>query len=300
MSVSVCTVYLQYMKDYLDVFLHSVRRNLKEVKEVIVVEVDTEAETEGLISEGEEDGLFVRRYSYPVGGGLEPIARNWSLMVCGHALGLHKGIELATGDYVMLSDPDIFFFSPVDEIYKDLIRKFDLNIVGISHFWPQEQCYLDFPCVTNCMFRRDRMPGPDWRSDQMCLRSYMRWEEQPISLGPLPGKYLIPGPIPEAYDRFPNPAGMYDCGCNLWLWNDDMQGRWLSFQFPEGASFTKSCYGFDKIEYPMNYSLNRFKANFTPNRNLGSGDLLFHRTRGTKTPGPDFKALYESVIQERI
>ncbi len=55
---------------------------------------------------------------------------------------------------------------------------------------------------------------------------------------PCPGKFLVQGAIPEFAERFPHhnkgpkeqPIGFWwDIGCNLYLWNEERNGRWIGF-----------------------------------------------------------------------
>ena len=293
--ISVCSVILDGMQEYTQVFVHSLLRNCSEISEVIFVKVDG---PEGLLSETIHHGVPCRIIGYPLAASFEnQYVKEWILQICGHALGLHHAIDQATAPYVWLTDPDVFFFNPVDRIYLDLMQKFDLNIIGISHFNALDQSYLDFPCVTNCLIKKESLPNPDWLSGSLYFRTIMKVEQftNKEKIVPLDGKYLVPGPIEELAAGFPNPRGFFDVGCNLWLWNQNK--RWLSFNLNHTKEFSYEDYGFEEIVYPMNYTTASYRTNFGLKDDLGQVELLYHRTRGAREGGQQFKELYEKIYR---
>jgi len=154
----------------------------------------------------------------------------------GHAIGLHSCLERATQEYVMFCD-DVFFYQNATKIYVDLFEKHNLNIIGsICHLWEQ-MAYQRFPCVTNCMVKRDTLPKEDWwLNKHVGQRSSLLAIPQPMF--PRPGKWLIQGMIPEIQATFPQPNGYYDVGCNLYYWNYERNGRWISFPQQDGLTFS--------------------------------------------------------------
>lgn len=294
--ISVCSVILDGMQEYTQVFLHSLLRNCSDVSEVILVKVDGEE-----CSETTYRGVPCRIIGYPLAQSFEnQYVKDWILQICGHALGLHHAINQAKNPYVWLTDPDVFFFNPVDRIYLDLMKRFDLNIVGVSHFNAKDQSYLDFPCVTNCLIKKESLPAPDWLSGLLYFRTIMKVGQftNKEKIIPLDGKYLVPGPLEGLASGFPNPKGFFDVGCNLWLWNEDK--RWLSFNLNPNKEFSYEDYGFQEIVYPMNYTTANYKTNFGLEEDLGNVELLYHRTRGGRESGRQFKELYERVIDQPI
>lgn len=287
--VSVCTVILSRMEEYVSVLSHSLGRNAKHVKEVIFVKVDALAPGS---RSWQSNGIEYRMIDYPVTEETDWNTRGFMLMVAGHALGLHHGIDQAREEYVWLTDPDVFFFTAADELYLDLMWYYNLGIVGISHFTPQQQSYLDFPCVTNCMVRKADLPGV-WLD--FALQSGMRLDERPRRLMPMPGKYLIPGPI--CPKEFPNPQGTFDVGCHLWQWAKEKDWRWLSFYRNSGdLPNTNDEYGFKDLVYPMNYNTGDYRTNFGLKDDLGHQDILYHRTMAVGQSGESYKRLYDSLF----
>lgn len=287
--ISVCTVILSRMDEYVAVISNSLARHSKHVKEVIFVKVDALAPGS---RSWQADGIDYRIIDHPLTTATDWNTRGFLLMVAGHALGLHHAIDQAREEYVWLTDPDVFFFTAVDALYLDLIRRYDLGIIGISHFTPQQQSYLDFPCVTNCMVRKSDLPG-QWLD--FALQSGMRLNENCRKLQPMPGKYLIPGPVcPE---QFPNPQGAFDVGCNLWLWAKEKNWRWLSFYRDDGLMpNTNDGYGFKDIVYPRNYRTDDYRTNFGLKDDLGNQDVLYHRTMAVGQSGESYKRLYDSLF----
>lgn len=293
--ISVCTVILGRMEEYVQVLSHSLAKWSQHVKEVIFIKIDSLHV--GPKRQWRDNGIDFKILDRPLDHS------QWShdsmLMVAGHALGLHHGIDEAQEKYVWLTDPDVFFFTSVDDLYLRLMREHNLGIIGISHFAPQQQSYLDFPCVTNCMIRRDALPPNDWQSEALSLQSGMRLVENCRRLASMPGKYLIPGPIePEA---FPNPNGMFDVGCNLWLWAKQNNWRWLSFYLDAGQfPHNNTEYGFKELVYPMNYDVGHYRCNFGLQVKLEHEDLLYHRTMAVGQSGADYLNLYQSLIPNNV
>ena len=284
------------MDDYIRVFVDSIRKRTKHVTEVIIVKID--AKNEGPIKTWTQDHIQFKIIGYNLLQHIQGYSSSaWAFMVCGHTFGLHHALEYSTGEYVWFSDPDIFFLSNVDQIYMDLMTKHSLDIVGVSHFNAVGQCYEYFPCVINCMIKRVHLPDSEWLQEQLWIRSGMQLKENPQPLIATPGKYLISFPIPEYQDQFPNPEGMFDTGCNLWLWNLQRNGRWLAFYLDQWHGCFKHNRGLVKLMYPLNYNTARYKTNFGLKDNFGKQDLLYHRTRGTLESGASFKQLYDSLFK---
>ena len=139
-----------------------------------------------------------------------------------HALGLHECIDRVKTDYLLLTDPDIVYqLDNFDKFYLDLYEKHNLNIIGIGHTAPRAQAFQYFPTVTSCLIKKDTLPDVSFLKGQIKRRGYISTTQ---NLGhdnfeELDGKYLMQSPIPDLVDKFPNPQGLFDAGCNLWLWN---------------------------------------------------------------------------------
>lgn len=286
------------MNDYIHVFTDSICRRTTNVSEVIMVKVDSSHE--GIINERQLGNIKFRTIGYNLLDHLEGYkSPGWAYMVCGHAFGMHHAIENSTGEYIWFSDPDIFFLNKVDQIYLDLVSKHNLDVIGVSHFNAKEQSYGYFPCIINCMIKRSILPDSEWLKEQLWIRSGMQLIENPQPLIHTPGKYLVAFPIPEFQDQYPNTAGMFDTGCNLWIWNQQRKGRWLSFYLDEWHNCFRYNRGFNKMIYPMNYKIGRYKTNFGLEENVPSADLLYHRTRSSLESGREFKKLYGELFNNQ-
>ena len=294
--ISICTVTYGNMDDYIRVFIDSIRRRTTHVTEVIIVKVD--APEDGLINAWTQNQTVFKNIGYNLLHHLQGYpSPAWAYMVCGHSFGLHHALECSTGKYIWFSDPDVFFLNRVDQIYLDLMAKHSLDIIGVSHFNTKEQSYGHFPCVINCLVKRNTLPEAGWLEGQLWIRSGMQVIENPQPLIETPGKYLVPFPVPEHQHEFPNPAGMFDTGCNLWLWNLQRGGRWLGFYLDQWHNCFKYNRGFGKLLYPLNYNTARYKTNFGLEEHFGKQDLLFHRTRGTLENGVSFRKLYDTLFK---
>ena len=224
--ISLCTVTLDGLEVFVDILLESIANRTTNISEILIAKVD-----ENDINWHEEtklrNDIVVKKFAAPV-----------EVITYGHALGLHACIERASQEYVMLCEPDLFFYSDVSGFYLDLFRKHDLNIIGINHHNATGECNTFFPYPMNLMVKRNTLPNEDW------MRGHLKYgrglhkltveqsEIEKSALRDAAGKYLVQGPIPEFQDLFPNksPDCWFDIGCNLFLWNEERKGKWISFQ----------------------------------------------------------------------
>lgn len=291
--ISICAVFTtQMMQELLPVFVHTITTKTTHVNEVIIVKADEVKEsTDYWFSKH----ILFRLFRLPLFGRQQAVP--WEHAVCAHAWGLHRAIERSRNDYLWFTDGDVFFLSEVDEFYLSLVEQHGLNIVGVSHFNPTDQCYSYFPCVINCLLRKQDLPAKDWLGGDFYAQSTMRaWGENPGKVVSAGSDFLIPCPLPDYWRQFPNPKGIFDAGCNLWLWNEERKGRWLSFYLHERLDAFKGNMGCKDLVYPLNYNARHYRNNFGFTGDLGDHDLLYHRTRGAKENGSSYRALYESLF----
>jgi hypothetical protein len=296
--ISVCTVLFGDMSDYVAVFADSISRHAKHVTEVVLVKVDVA--DEGEVDAWERSGIRFRVLGYPLTRELCVHSPAWTYAICGHALGMHYAIDHSRGDYVWLSDPDVFLLNSVDEFYLSLMQTYGLTIVGASHFNPADQSYATFPCMINCLVKRSALPGPQWLAGELYVQSGMRRRDNCQMLRPVDGKYLIPGPPAAWHASFPNPQGIFDAGCNLYLWTLQQRGRWIGFHLDGWKDSFKDNFGMAELVYPLNYNAGRYTSNFKLSADLGRQDLLYHRTRGARESSGSFRRLYESLIGHAV
>jgi hypothetical protein len=293
--ITVCSVLCgEKMDAYVDVFCDTLVRQTKLVDEVIFVKVDA---ADGIIKEWTKEHIRFKLVGHLFNKGFnENVDVRWFQMVAGHAYGIHHALEHATNDLVWMLDPDQFFFTAVDVIFHNLMMKYEIDIIGVSHFNPVDQSYLDFPCIINCMCRKSFLPPPSWLSGELFIWSDM-WDRPNCHIvQPAEGKWLVAGPMPNHYHKFPNPKGIFDAGCNLWLWNDERKGRWMGFYLDVWLDSFKNNFGCAEIVYPLNYNSQNYKTNFGLQEKLGNMDLIYHRTRGGKEQADSFTKLYWSLF----
>ncbi len=225
--ITLCTVIIRGEYEFCSVMIESVMRRCPLVREIIVADLFNEYDSYDW--EKICNGVKLIRYTLD--------SESSMFIGTGHAIGLHSCLERATQEYVMFCDPDVFFYQNAGKLYTDLFNKYDLNIVGAScHLWDQ-MSYLRFPCVTNCMVKRDTLPKEDWwLNDHVGQRSSVLAVVQPVY--PRPGKWLIQGMVPEVQAIFPQPNGYYDVGCNLYYWNHERNGKWISFPQSHGTAYS--------------------------------------------------------------
>jgi len=182
-----------------------------------------------------------------------------------HALGLHYALQQAANDHVLVTDPDLFFCAATDEIYLRLMEKHNLFAVGVSTHKPPLLVQTFFPCPYCMLLRKSRLPGPEFLAGSQPIRLPGKEGEEVTYFDMPDGKYLVPGPLKEHWLKFPNPKGTYDTTCNLWLWCQQNDWRWLSFQTVDWH----------------NYYSNLYRTNFGLRDKLPRERLLYHLVGGT-------------------
>lgn len=166
-----------------------------------------------------------------------------------HASLLHNAIDVATGDYILLADSDVNFLNDISGFYLELMDKYNLSIVGCAHYRWEDQCYKSFPCVINCLIRKEDLPSKEFLKGDLRMRNYLRYgfgQRCVDTEGTLcDGKWLAQTPILKYSDLYPHPIGFFDVGHNLWLWNHLKEGKWISFLPHENNTHFYSSGNFD-------------------------------------------------------
>jgi hypothetical protein len=186
-----------------------------------------------------------------------------------HAIGMHACIDRATQPYIFLCDPDIFFYTHVDEIYFNLMQEYKLDIVGASHHASTEIAQGFFPWHGNLLVLKNKLPTEDW------LKGIL----------PIDGKYLLTD-IQERNEIFPGWVASYqgknfDTGSHLWLWGHDQKWKWLAFQ-------TLDCHVYKTIHYKSNFKL---RVNFEKQK------LLYHAVSGSIKPNEIFNKFEQKYLE---
>lgn len=270
--ISICTVEITTCKDHLAIMLESVGRLSTSIKEIIIAVSDAQEPFEEIT---DLNGIKVVRFG-------NPVPDLWY----GHGLGLNAALERTTQEYVMLSDPDVFWYCDVGTYWHELMKEYDLNYIGVSHHNGPNQAGTFFPYVISTMARRETLPDKDWMKGKLKFRGPILTRGELIPGDDYPfadGKFLIPNPLPELCDLYPNKNhdAIFDVGCNMWLWNEERKGRWLSFQ-------TRDC---------NLYTADYCRGNFKPNPKLARKKLLFHCCNSCKGE-PEQMLKYKTAYEE--
>jgi hypothetical protein len=250
--ISLCTVTLDCLEKYFEkIFLDSILRKTKLISEVLLAKVDAE---KSFYKEWQVGSIKFIKFGCP----------NYQIHGIQHAIGLHECIDRAKNDYIFLSDPDLFFYNAADEIYFDLMKEHNLNIIGCSHHHSVEHSATFFPNQISLLVRKNDLPTPKFLENKLKIRGYKSEENQVNLKTNFPGKYLIPGAIPEYVDLFPNKNGLFETGCNLWIFNKERNWKWLAFQ-------TLDCNTYSTLYHKCNLKIPR------PQKQK----LLYHCNHGT-------------------
>jgi hypothetical protein len=265
---------------YLESMLDSVFRHFKHVSKIHIarpvapVDIEYPVEDKEVLHEF-KNGIEILKFQFKVRS-----------KEYGHSLGLHACIDRATTDYIMMSDPDLFYMSAVDEFYLNAMHKFNLNYVGCSHHSATANAYLYFPYLMSTLVKKADLPDSNWMKGHLKYRDgiiFMEWLHEDDKHDHADGKYLIPGPIPELCKKLPNikPNSLFDTSNNFCLYAMEKNWRWLSFQ-------TVDCHYYNTKFY-------RTSSNFKLKERFPKQDLLWHAVRsGHKIMQEKYKEFLES------
>lgn len=258
--VSICTVLYAGCNVFLESMIESVLMHCKNVSEIIIAEIDSKTYYNNTRT---TKGIKIHQFGHP----LEIWKKN--CLAHGHALGMHACLERVNSEYVMFCDPDVFFYCPVETLYLDLINKYNLDYMGISHHAATTQAFTWFPCITNSMVKKNALPDTNFLKGQIKLRNALHVHDldstENQNAEAMDEYWLLQGPIPDLYNKFPNKDGLFDVGCNLWLWSLEKNWKWLAFQ-------TIDC-----RLYKTNYNRGNIKIDKIKNQKL-----LYHLISGSR------------------
>lgn len=306
--ITLCTVCLSPMEPYLEVLLDSVCKRLNCISEVCITHVfkdEPKPIVEYTLTRHDGQSIYVKEITLPKNQ-MHHEGRHY-----GHAEGLHSCLDHATQDYVLFTDPDMFFYKDADEFYLENYNKYNLNIIGVCHHWAHNLAVGWFPLVFNCLVKRDTLPNKEWMKDYLKYGRgiYQYWlgysaiddegkivydvdgtlvsEENFVSC---PGKFLIQGCIPEFHEKFPNhnkaaklqPIGFWwDIGCNLHLWNEERKGKWISFPTLDTHTYTAGIY----------------RSNFKLKDKFKNQKLVYHLNNGYRVQIEDVNS-YKLLVEK--
>lgn len=229
------------MDDMVDIFLEILKNKSSKINEIIVVH-NKEKGNPREVQLGNIKVKHVRTYENKFS--VDP------------SIALHAGLEYTSNPYIIFSDPDLVVCKKnFDIMYLEMMEKYKLNIIGCSHYWYNWQSYQKFPCVINCMIKKEKLPNENWLKNEIKFRPIKLCDNKDNDDYPLlDGKWLAAGPIPSRYKEFPATKLLYDIGCNLFLWDKDNGSRALTFLAGKDERI------YNTKDYHVNF--NNFNENF--------------------------------------
>jgi len=266
--ISLCVVTLDRLEEYLNIFIESVVTKTKQVQEVVIINADQDS---SLSKDWTTNDIH-----FMLRGGTHDVfdCKSHTSLCAQHAYGLHMAEALTTQDYIWYSDPDIFFYDYVDEIYLDLMKKYEVNYIGVSRPQALSNAQLFFPGIMNIMAHRKDLPPAGYPKDLNSWTTVKPRREV--------DKYYI---WPDTPDRneFPNPSGHLETGCNFFLWVKQNNMKWLAFQT------------LDTHVYNMMYC----RSNFKLTEKMPKKKLLYHASlaAGPHNHIVPFKEAFRNFLQ---
>lgn len=239
-------------------FVKSILNKLNLVSEILLCKVNFKNDYQTEYSLGDKKVYkfgYKNNYFYQVPSNIHPETKKGvsdiKTLYLGHPLGLKYCIDRAKNNLVMLCDPDIFFYSAVDQLYYDLMKKYDLSYVGACPHLSYLYSTKYFPNVLCMLMDKRKLPTEDFlrgkiiSQDTICgnvgeakiLRHHYPREPEYLD-----GEYLIGGKISSLAKEFPNPDGLFDTGVYLSLWAKQNNQNWLGFQPKDIHLYTSQIY----------------------------------------------------------
>jgi len=282
--ISLCTVTLDRINKYAEILLDSIKRRTTLINEVLIAQpIDPRKKNIGDDKDlhWSERGIDFHKLYYHCKEEMS------------HSIGLHHAIDNSSkeNEYVLFSDPDIFFYPKADEIYLELMNKYDLDLLGVSHHNSTNQAQTFFPYIFNLFAKKSSLPPATWKEDLIKPRDvfiynlnnpHIPFYDHELT----PGKYLVQGPMPGYYHLFPNhdeDNAIYDVSCNLWLWAHEQNLKWISFQ-------TTDC---------NIYTTKYFRGSIKIKDRLGNRKLIFHAVGSTNERERDWKRFIDAYEESK-
>lgn len=241
MITAVTVSYLPYPEPIICDFLRSLKVTSKLINEVIVIYGDGRN-----FEKVEEFGqLTIRHISPP------PKHINWHRFSMPyykeHGFALKYGIEKASNEFILLTDPDvIFYMKNFDALYVELFKDYNLNFIGVSHYL-KTPFHWDFPTVINCLTHKSKLPTDDWMKGNIKYRYGSQfslhnagWRVRQLgdNWPEVNGEYLAAGFISSRMHEYLNHNCFFNTGCNLFLWDKDNGSRSMTFRcLPHGMEY---------------------------------------------------------------
>jgi len=218
--ISLCTVLINSATPFLDIYKDCVIAKTKLVREVCFCKVD---EPPNFYKEETINGIKFKTFGYDLFAHDSSAAMSPGNQ---HAIGMHECIDKASQPYIFLCDPDIFFYTSVDEFYYNTMQNLQLDIIGSSHHAATEIAQGYFPWHGNLLTAKKNLPTSEWMKGKFDIE----------------GKYLQMGKVPGYTTMFPNSNKNFDTGSYLWLWAHEQNWKWLAFQTLDCHTYTSRYY----------------------------------------------------------
>lgn len=238
---------------FIDAYIKSILKT-QLVKECILVVTDRSLKQTIIQQSGITFKIVRLPPDYPY---REPGAVIGSLACQDHGYGLSYGASLATQEYIMFCDHDVYFYLPVDKIYLSLMEKHSLDVIGLSHFSPTSLFFHYFPTVINMLVRKDKLPDAAFFADMKKISSDIG-----DVLSPPGSKFELAVRNGPMRDLVPAPERIYDTGSLLYFWALKNNWRWLSFQTRD----------------TLNYDLGYCRGNIADVPRLKGMNFLYHES----------------------
>ena len=213
--ISACVVSVGSHK-FVEIFLESLSQQTNLVDEILIANVTKDElynkeYTIGNIKVREMGSKYTSPPSTKLAG--------FPWLSAQHALALHDIIKETKNELLLLSHHDVFLYMDAPKLLKDLLEKYNLDIVGCSLPGVNYHCQGIFPNLIFTLVKKSSLPNDDFLKGKITLNGEN-----------FDGKYLLGCDYlePELMNLYPCPKGALDTAHLLYLCAVKLGWRWLA------------------------------------------------------------------------
>jgi len=150
-----------------------------------------------------------------------------------HWTALSQSVEHAKNDLVLLCDSDVCLMAGVDTFFYELLGKFNLDIVGVSHYLAVNEAFGFMPNVIFTLLKRSQFEDCHYLRDEVPPWNLTKEQVQSLKFLNFSGACLA-----SKRQYYPNPDGHAETGSNLAAYVNEKKLNWLSFQTTDIHNYT--------------------------------------------------------------
>jgi len=219
--ITLCSVIYGPNNKYLEYFVNSINNKCKLITEIMLCNLNHDENYKKEYNSGKirikEFGLentFVNTQGVTI---WRPM--NIEVWKIGHSFGMLNAINLASNHLIYLCDPDTIFYTAVDEVFYNLMKKHNLKFIGAAHHISINYNCKYFPNIVNLLTMKQYMPPRGFFKGVVKAKNVLKAihnTENSDGFDELfENNYLCQGQHDNIMNYYPNPKGISDTGTLL-------------------------------------------------------------------------------------